>query len=89
MSTFLVRAGCVLAFIGTLVLSGAEDLLPLEIWAWMHGIPAGAQYFRLVPAEGGHSFMGLTVLGAGIAVAAVGWILRVNSDPRRHERKRH
>jgi len=75
MSTFLIRLGCVLAFAGVLLLSGAADLLPLELWAWLHGIPADGQYFRVVPAQN-HRFIELTVLGVGIALLASGWILR-------------
>jgi hypothetical protein len=75
MSTLLIRAGCVLVLAGALLLCGAADLLPLELWAWMHGIPADGQYFRVVAAEG-NRFIEFTVLGAGIALVAAGWILR-------------
>jgi len=75
MNTFLIRAGCILALIGALLLSGAEDLLPLELWAWMHGIPADGQYFRAGPVEG-HHFVEFIILGVGVAFVAAGWILR-------------
>jgi hypothetical protein len=74
MSTFLIRTGCVLALVGVLLLFAA-DLLPLELWAWMHGMPSDGQYFKVVPAEG-YRFIEFTVLGVGLALAAAGWILR-------------
>lgn len=76
MSTFLIRAGYVLALVGILLLFGAEDLLPLELWTWMHGLPADGQYFRVVPAKGSHNFIEFAILGVGFVLAAVGWILR-------------
>ena len=75
MSTFLIRAGCVLALVGTLLLSGAEDLLPLELWAWMHEVSADREYFRVGPVED-HRFIEFIILGVGIAFVAAGWILR-------------
>jgi len=76
MSTFLISAGGVLTLVGVLLLSGAEDLLPLELWAWLHGVPAEGHYFRGVPADESHSLIEFTLLGIGTALAMVGWILR-------------
>jgi hypothetical protein len=76
MSAILIGAGGVLTLIAVLLLSGAKDFLPLELWAWMHGVPADSQYFRVISADGSHSPIEFTVLAAGIALAIAGRMLR-------------
>jgi predicted Kef-type K+ transport protein len=75
MSTFMIRLGCVLALAGVFLLFSVADLLPVELWAWLHGTPAGGQYYRVVAAKG-YSFIEFIFLGAGIALVVAGWTLR-------------
>jgi len=51
MSVWLSRSGYALALSGGFLLSPAEDLLPLEFWAWMHGHSGSSTYYSVVPGE--------------------------------------
>ncbi len=67
---WVTRLGYFLAVVGALLVSPAEDFLPLEWWAWLHGYPDDV-YFAVLPGVSSKT-PELLVLAAGILLVVLG-----------------